>query len=89
MAPLQTCSIWGPTCDSQDCLFPTAQLPQALAVGDWLGFDNMGAYTLPVAGNFNGFEVGKVTYTTGEMHAKEVHNLLETFALVDNPACCK
>ena len=38
------CSIWGPTCDSMDCITKEGLLPK-LDVGDWLYFDNMGAYT--------------------------------------------
>jgi len=37
-------SIWGPTCDSMDCITKTAQLPE-MEIGDWLYFENMGAYT--------------------------------------------
>ncbi|KAA1467274.1 ornithine decarboxylase [Dentipellis sp. KUC8613] len=63
--PLRTSSVWGPTCDSIDCVCPTVALPSALQVGDWLAFDNMGAYTVCAASQFNGFEVSRVTYTTG------------------------
>ena len=45
---LYKCSIWGPTCDSIDCVTPSALLPE-LDVGDWLVFENMGAYTLCAA----------------------------------------
>ncbi|KAF8992367.1 hypothetical protein BDQ17DRAFT_1432443 [Cyathus striatus] len=60
-------SIWGPTCDSIDCVSKGILLPKALRVGDWLGFENMGAYTLCAASQFNGFEVSKVVYTSGGM----------------------
>jgi len=30
--------------------------------GDLLGFRNMGAYTMPIASAFNGFEVPKTLY---------------------------
>lgn len=63
--PLVTCSVWGPTCDSMDCVCPEIQLPDALRVGDWLAFDNMGAYTICAASQFNGFEVSNVIYTRG------------------------
>lgn len=58
-------SVWGPTCDSIDCVAPLCMLPDALEVGDWLGFDNMGAYTICAASNFNGFETSEVHYTSG------------------------
>ncbi|KAI0064933.1 ornithine decarboxylase [Artomyces pyxidatus] len=63
--PLRTSSVWGPTCDSIDCVCPVTDLPAALQVGDWLAFDNMGAYTKCAASQFNGFEVSSVIYTTG------------------------
>lgn len=58
-------SVWGPTCDSIDCVAPLCMLPDALEVGDWLGFDNMGAYTICAASTFNGFETSEVHYTSG------------------------
>lgn len=48
-----------------DCVCPEIQLPDALRVGDWLAFDNMGAYTICAASQFNGFEVSDVIYTRG------------------------
>ncbi|TPX34241.1 hypothetical protein SmJEL517_g03068 [Synchytrium microbalum] len=42
------CSIWGPTCDSIDCISKSSFLPQ-LDIGDWLYFENMGAYTCTAA----------------------------------------
>lgn len=57
--PASSCSIWGPTADSTDCIAANASLP-LLNIGDWLVFDDMGAYTLAVAGCFNGFPVPKV-----------------------------
>ncbi|KAF4571030.1 hypothetical protein EYR36_008357 [Pleurotus pulmonarius] len=79
--PLQTSSVWGPTCDSIDCVCPSTQLPGALQVGDWLGFHNMGAYTICAASQFNGFEVSNVIYTTGSVGvSKEVWGALAGFA---------
>ncbi|KAI8923625.1 pyridoxal-dependent decarboxylase [Entophlyctis helioformis] len=46
--PTFPCSIWGPTCDSIDCITREASLPQ-MKVGDWLYFANMGAYTMAAA----------------------------------------
>ncbi|GIY35069.1 ornithine decarboxylase [Caerostris darwini] len=48
-------SIWGPTCDSLDCILRTCDLP-TLNVGEWLMFENMGAYTISAASTFNGFQ---------------------------------
>ena len=58
-------SVWGPTCDSIDCVAPLMMLPSSLDVGDWLGFDDMGAYTICAASKFNGFDLSEVHYTTG------------------------
>ncbi|KAI9456784.1 ornithine decarboxylase [Russula earlei] len=68
---LQACSVWGPTCDSIDCVCPVAMLPEGLRIGDWLAFDNVGAYTICAASQFNGFMVSKVTYTSGEGHGSK------------------
>lgn len=78
--PTHLSSVWGPTCDSIDCVSPKTTLPVALQVGDWLGFDNMGAYTVCAASQFNGFEFSNVIYTTGGVGAVEVRNVLASFA---------
>lgn len=62
---LEPSSVWGPTCDSIDCVCPITHLPSNLQVDDWLGFENMGAYTICAASQFNGFETSNVTYTSG------------------------
>ncbi|KAL4756213.1 type III PLP-dependent enzyme [Aspergillus foveolatus] len=48
-------SIWGPTCDSVDCVVRAATFNSEIKVGDWLRYDNMGAYTRTTATSFNGF----------------------------------
>jgi len=48
-------SIWGPTCDGIDLISESCLLPARLEVGDWLFFENMGAYTKCSATRFNGF----------------------------------
>jgi len=55
-------SIWGPTCDSMDCIAKTALLPE-LNIGDWMMFEYMGAYTLCAASTFNGFDRSSILYT--------------------------
>lgn len=55
-------SVWGPTCDSIDCLNKSIRLPK-LEAGDWLYFENMGAYTICAASQFNGFRKSEVLYT--------------------------
>ena len=48
-------SLWGPTCDGIDCILQSAFFNDVLDVGDWLYFENMGAYTKCSATRFNGF----------------------------------
>ncbi|KAJ3124116.1 hypothetical protein HK098_001385 [Nowakowskiella sp. JEL0407] len=60
--PGYKCSIWGPTCDSIDIIVKDGMLPK-LDVGDWLYFDEMGAYTICAASQFNGFKKSSVIYT--------------------------
>jgi ornithine decarboxylase len=78
--PLRNSSLWGPTCDSLDCISKCVALPSALQTGDWLGFDNMGAYTICAASQFNGFEISNVIYTTGDVRGAEVRSALAAFA---------
>lgn len=84
----QVCSLWGPTCDSIDCVSPKITLPFGLRVGDWLGFDNMGAYTICAATQFNGFEISNVIYTTGGgADGLEVRNILRRFSARSTGSC--
>jgi len=53
--PLQKSSVWGPTCDSMDRILETINLP-TMNVGEWMAFENMGAYTVCAASTFNGFQ---------------------------------
>jgi len=64
------CSIWGPTCDALDCISEKCFLPYALDVGDWLVWENMGAYTICAASNFNGFQKSDVIYVCSERAAE-------------------
>lgn len=52
-------TLWGPTCDALDQLIETIRLPE-LQIDDWVVFENMGAYTIPVASPFNGFPLPKI-----------------------------
>lgn len=79
--PQSTSSVWGPTCDSIDLICASTTLPDALQVGDWLAFDNMGAYTICAASQFNGFETSHVVYTTGGPGGMEVRRALAAFAM--------
>lgn len=52
--------IFGPTCDALDQVVDEIELPESVQIGDYIYFENMGAYTLPVASPFNGFPLPKV-----------------------------
>ena len=52
---LYSSTIFGPSCDSIDVVARSVLLPK-LKVGDWLYFQNMGAYTSAAASSFNGFD---------------------------------
>lgn len=58
----QTSSFWGPTCDSLDCLVKSMPFPEA-HIGDWIIFEDMGAYTLAAGSCFNGFQRPHHIYT--------------------------
>ena len=53
--------IWGFTCTGKDCLNSSLLMPE-LEVGDWLYFEDMGAYTRSFSSNFNGFETPQIKY---------------------------
>ncbi|XP_001381464.4 antizyme inhibitor 2-like [Monodelphis domestica] len=55
--------LWGPTCDAFDRLGPTDVLLPELHVGDWLIFEDMGAYTYTTSSNFNGFSPPELSFT--------------------------
>jgi ornithine decarboxylase len=48
------CSVWGPTCDGLDLIVDDRVLPE-VNIGDWLFFEDMGAYTMSASSTFNGF----------------------------------
>ena len=60
-------SIWGPTCDGIDVITQRIDLPGLLNTGDWLFFEEMGAYTKCSATRFNGFsDTHEVIYISSE-----------------------
>lgn len=58
---LYSSTVFGPTCDSMDVISRSVLLPK-LKIGDWLYFQNMGAYTCAAASSFNGFSPSKKVY---------------------------
>ena len=68
-------SIWGPTCDGIDVIAQQIELPGLLDVGDWLYFEEMGAYTKCSATRFNGFSDNhEVIYVSSEAGASALLN---------------
>jgi len=60
-------SIWGPTCDGIDRISDCSTFHELLDVGDWLYFEDMGAYTRCSATRFNGFtDKHDVVYVSSE-----------------------
>lgn len=59
MSPACQSSIWGPTCDDLDQVVRLVNLP-LMQMSDWITFEDMGAYTIPVASTFMGFPIPKV-----------------------------
>ncbi|UJR29013.1 hypothetical protein I4U23_010231 [Adineta vaga] len=53
--------IFGPTCDSLDCIAHSIDLP-LLNIGDVLWFPDVGSYTNACASNFNGFQTKKFVF---------------------------
>jgi ornithine decarboxylase len=60
-APLQICSVFGPTCDALDTISLAEQLPD-LELGDYLYSENIGAYSAASSTYFNGFPPAKVVH---------------------------
>lgn len=54
-------TLWGPTCDSMDCISRNIVLPE-MNIGEWVVFQEMGAYTMAAASTFNGFKVPSIKY---------------------------
>lgn len=64
-------SIWGPTCDGIDRIAESIRFDHTLDVGDWLYFEEMGAYTKCSATRFNGFsDSHEVIYVSSEPGAR-------------------
>ncbi|KAL8843515.1 MAG: hypothetical protein Q9170_000019 [Blastenia crenularia] len=63
-------SLWGPSCDGIDLISGACTLHGVLDVGDWLYFEDMGAYTKCSATKFNGFtDSHEVLYISSEVGA--------------------
>jgi ornithine decarboxylase len=72
------CSIWGPTCDALDVIKEKWMFP-ALEHGDWMIFEDMGAYTFAAASNFNGMPGPKLHYVICPQYWQILCNTAEIF----------
>ncbi|HWT30490.1 MAG TPA: type III PLP-dependent enzyme, partial [Propylenella sp.] len=52
--------VYGPTCDSDDVLGAPFSLPDDVREGDWIEIGMMGAYSLAMRTQFNGFSVQEI-----------------------------
>ncbi|KAM8954447.1 ornithine decarboxylase [Pelodytes ibericus] len=69
-------SIWGPTCDGLDRIVERFDLPD-LQVGDWMLFENMGAYTVAASSTFNGFQRPTLYYVMSRTYWQLMQNIKE------------
>ncbi|KAM9317263.1 ornithine decarboxylase [Gastrophryne carolinensis] len=69
-------SIWGPTCDGLDRIVERCDLPE-LQVGDWMLFENMGAYTVAASSTFNGFQRPTLYYVMSRPYWLLMHDIQE------------
>nr|AAD42894.1 ornithine decarboxylase [Leishmania tarentolae] len=61
--PLRITTIFGPTCDSMDCILKKQPFPE-MKLGDWLLVPDMGSYTTAAAGVFNGFATRRLEFVS-------------------------
>ncbi|CAG2115976.1 unnamed protein product [Medioppia subpectinata] len=54
-------TLWGPTCDSMDCIKRDVVMPE-MHIGEWVLFKEMGAYTICAGSEFNGFKMPALLY---------------------------
>ncbi|XP_077438224.1 ornithine decarboxylase isoform X2 [Vanacampus margaritifer] len=88
------CSIWGPTCDGLDRIVEQCNLPD-MHVGDWLLFENMGAYTVAASSTFNGFQKPDIHYVISRPAWQHVQQICSQGlpvavepSVLEVPACC-
>ncbi|KAG8445642.1 hypothetical protein GDO86_010429 [Hymenochirus boettgeri] len=79
-----TSSIWGPTCDGLDRIVERFDLPE-LHVGDWMLFENMGAYTVAASSTFNGFQRPTLHYVMSRPHWQLMQDIKEHGILPEVP----
>ena len=64
-------TIFGSTCDGGDVIYKEYYLPDDTQEGDWIVWENMGAYTLAATTNFNGLGFNSRKVLTDEQLCPE------------------
>lgn len=82
-------TLWGPTCDGLDKVVEKDRMP-LITEGDWIVFENMGAYTLAAGSEFNGMPRPQVFYyITGSVNSMLLTSLVtinKQHSIVDRSA---
>lgn len=52
-------TVWGQSCNGMDVIIDNEVISE-IEIGDHMVFENMGAYTMALSSNFNGFNIGEV-----------------------------
>uniref|UniRef100_A0A8C3SX30 Antizyme inhibitor 2 n=1 Tax=Chelydra serpentina TaxID=8475 RepID=A0A8C3SX30_CHESE len=86
--PLFSSSLWGPSCDGQDRIADGLQLPD-LQVGDWLTFENMGAYTIAASSSFNGYQQPQINYAMSRGSCHNQKKRIERACVLLSPVAGK
>ncbi|XP_050439919.1 ornithine decarboxylase-like [Adelges cooleyi] len=74
-SPVVKSSLWGPTGGALDIIVDSINLPR-MHMGDWITFENLGAYTIPVACTFNGFPLSKIFAVVNRRIWHKLKNLM-------------
>ncbi|CAG2112766.1 unnamed protein product, partial [Medioppia subpectinata] len=70
--PVHESIVWGPTCDSSDCVLRSIEMPE-LFVGEWVLWEGMGSHCYsPAKHSFNGISLPK--------YKLEIENVLKSGA---------
>ena len=59
-----------------------------MEIGDWLYFENMGAYTMAAASNFNGFMTPRMHYVISESQFMGIRHLYKPIRERKNTSGC-
>uniref|UniRef100_A0A182MYL5 ornithine decarboxylase n=1 Tax=Anopheles dirus TaxID=7168 RepID=A0A182MYL5_9DIPT len=76
LEPTYPTTVWGPTCDSTDIVCEDVDFPEH-QIGDYIVFENLGAYGMPFATNFNGFPKPTVEVYVKELTWNMLHSIAD------------